>query len=484
MKYFYWLFFIFLGTLPLFFAGSLLFLKDPLIWPDEAIYLDTARTLAQTGRLATNIFGGTIPGLEQHAHWYPPLYFHLLAIWTNFFGSSIESVRFLSLLLALISLMTFFFVVKILFDDERLALLGTITLALDFSFSRASRVARMDMLSFFLLVSTILAFLLAEKEKSNLNKSLFFYLLTGFLGSLGVITHPLGFIAPTVIVFYLLIKRGLFKNKLLLISLITLPILLALFLWFFSMRDSFDLFLNQYRLQFLRKAPQTPFPLTLWYSNHSWKVIFSLYGLTTIVLFFQLLLSCQSINLFIFLGLVISTSVLLWGKEMWYTLYFQPFFPLALLSLLKTAYSQKHNKFFFGVLGAIFVLLLLNLNMFLGIVQQLGADSYDYHQFTKLITNNLPSKATIFLATIPDPYFDLKQQQNSNFRLYEFPTVPVSDRAYKKLLDSTDYLILNMMPDKRLENYMNKYTAEKIVIGQSGQFSTTIFKLLPQNKRE
>ncbi len=495
MKYFYRLFFIFLGTLPLFFAGSLLFLKDPLIWPDEAIYLDTARTLAQTGRLATNIFGGAIPGLKQHAHWYPPLYFHLLALWTNIFGSSIESVRFLSFLLALFSLITFFFIVKVLFDDERLALLGTIILAVDFSFSRASRVARMDMFSFFLLVFTLLAFFLSQKQTA-LKKSLLFYLLTGVLSGLAVLTHPLGFIAPTVIIAYLLILliRNQFyhcntyrirngKTIVLKLCLIFFPTLLALFFWFFSMRDSFGLFLEQYHLQFLRKAPQTPFPLTLWYSNHSWKIIFSLYGLTIIALFFQLFLSYQSINLFISLGLIISTVALLWGKEMWYTLYFQPFITLALLSMLKTALSQKNTRILFGFIGAIFIVLILNFNMFVGIVQQLSADSYDYHRFTKSISDKLPSKATIFLATIPDPYFDLKQQKNKHFQIYEFPTVPVSDRAYKKLLDSTDYLILNMMPDKRVENYMNKYTDNKTVIGQPGQFSTIIFKLVTRNKR-
>jgi hypothetical protein len=121
--------------------------------------------------------------------------------------------------------------------------------------------------------------------------------------------------------------------------------------------------------------------------------------------------------------------------------------------------------------------------MFLGIGKQLGADSYDYHRFTKSIIDNLPQKASIFLATIPDPYFDLKQEKNKNFQLYEFPTVPISDKAYKKLLDSVDYLILNMMPDKRLENYMNKYTAKKIDISQPNQFSAIIFKLVPHNKR-
>jgi len=480
MKYFYWLFFIFLGTLPLFFAASLLFLKDPLIWPDEAIYLDTARTLSQTGQLATNIFGDAIPGLKQHAHWYPPLYFHLLAFWTNIFGSSIESIRFLSLLLSFFSLIIFFFIIKILFDDERLALLGLIILAVDFSFSRASRVARMDMFSFLLITLSLLLFFIGQKQKLSHRKNLF-YLLTGIVCGLAVITHPLGFIAPTTFIAYFLTKiLYQFRCDRIQIGLILIiiPVCLALSFWFLSMKDSFDLFLAQYHLQFLRKAPQSPFIFEMWRSNHWWKLIFSLYGLTALTLILKL---DTTDKFFILLGLAVSTAAILWGKEMWYPLYFQPFITLGLMAAFSSAKDQL-NKIFFTAI--ILILIFANINLFLTLIKQLGADSYNYHQFTKSISEKLPQKATIFLATIPDPYFDLKRQKNKNFQLYQFPTVPVSDKAYKKLLDSVDYLILNMMPDKRVETYMNKYTAKKIDIGKSGQFSAIIFQLVPKNKRD
>jgi len=514
MKYFYWLFFIFLSSLPLFFAASLLFLKDPLVWPDEAIYLDTARTLSQTGRLATNIFGGAIPGLEQHAHWYPPSYFHLLAFWTNIFGQGIESIRFLSLLLSFFSLIIFFFIVKILFADERLALLGTVILASDFSFSRASRVARMDMFSFFLITLSLLLFFIAEKQKLSRKKNLF-YLFTGIVCGLAVATHPLGFIAPTTIITYLLTKilyqivcgriqigealpkltlRAFWfmgKQTTLSLILIIIPVFVALSFWFLSMKDSFDLFLTQYHLQFLRKAPQSPFIFEMWRSNHWWKLIFSLYGLTALILFFQLFVPNSNLDTalvpppksgagIIFLGIIISTAAILWGKEMWYPLYFQPFIVLGLMAVFSST-KNRLNKIFFT--SIILILVFANINLFLTLVKQLGADSYDYHQFSKAISDKLSQKAMIFLATIPDPYFDLKLQKNKSFQLYEFPTVPISDQAYQKLLDSVDYLILNMMPDKRVENYMKKYTDKKIEIGQSGQFSAIIFQLVPKNKR-
>jgi hypothetical protein len=250
------------------------------------------------------------------------------------------------------------------------------------------------------------------------------------------------------------------------------------------MRDSFGLFIEQYRLQFLRKAQMGLFPVELWLSNHSWKIIFSLYGLSIFLLVWQIIKRKKSIDLFILLGITISTAVLTWGKEFWYILYFQPFITLILLSLLQTALYTKDSKLLLTMVGSISIILILNINMFLGMVKQLGTKSYDYHQFTKSINDNLLPKTSIFLATIPDPYFDLKQQKNKNFQLYEFPTVPISDKTYKKLLDSVDYLILNMMPDKRLENYMRKYAVDKTEIKQPSQFSTTIYKLINRKKRD
>jgi len=529
MKYFYQLFFIFLGTLPLFFFASLLFLKDPLVWPDEAIYLDTAKTLSQTGRLATNIFGTAIPGLEQHSHWYPPLYFHLLSLWIKIFGSTIESIRWLSLLLAFFTLIIFFFTAQLITKDEQfistpfkespkeqvarqigrdriwsndytsgfnISLLAVLLLVFDFSFSRASRVARMDMFNFFLsTVSLFFLFLGLKNETQEFKKNFFFYLLAGIFSGLAVITHPLGFIAPVTAITYLLFiliahfsnifedgRTKDLKKIFLNLALILIPVFLFLFLWLFSMKDSFDLFLKQYHLQFLRKAPQAPFVFEMWRSNHWWKVLFSLYGLITLLLFLNPFVDNQpkekKVNLLLFLGITVSTVAILWGKEMWYPLYFQPFISLAFIFLLKNG-GRLAKKII--LVGMIFYFL-AHINLFLTIVQQLGSDSYDYHQFSKSIAEKLPEKATVFLATIPDPYFDLTRLKK-NLQFYEFPTVPISDAAYKKLLDTSDYLILNMMPDKRIEDYMNKNLEEKIVVGESGQFLTTIFKLMPRNKR-
>ena len=96
--------YFFLSIIPWIVLTSLLFLKDPMVWPDEAIFVDSAKTLLATGRLATNIFGDSIPGLTQHADWYPPLYFYLLAGWIRMFGASIESVRMLSVIFSFATL--------------------------------------------------------------------------------------------------------------------------------------------------------------------------------------------------------------------------------------------------------------------------------------------------------------------------------------------------------------------------------------------
>ena len=187
-----------LGLLPLFFAAGILFLNDPLVWSDEAIYVDIAKNWLQTGTLKTSLFDEAVYGLQTIATWYPPLYFYVLGFWIKLFGHSIDSVRALSLLCASGALVALFFLAKNWFKSRSLALLTILLISTDYFFSRSSRIARMDMFNFWLL--SLSYWLLFFKNSISLKK----LFVAGIFSGLAFISHPLGLIGPVLIVVWLL----------------------------------------------------------------------------------------------------------------------------------------------------------------------------------------------------------------------------------------------------------------------------------------
>lgn len=467
----------FLACLPLILSSSLLFLKDPPVWPDEAFILDTAETFNQTGRLATDIFGAAGMGLEKQALWYPPLYFYTLASWIKVFGATIESTRFLSLLLAFFALALIFFLIKKMFQKNFLAVLGTALVAFDISFSSSARIARMEMLCFFFLMVSLVIFYLAEQREK---KRYLAYFFVGVFSGLGILTHPLGLILPAVIFLYLLLAGGTFKERLLKGVLIALPMVLFLAGWLFSIREWWDLFLLQNKLQLARKALSQPYIWVLFVYILPWRLLLVLngaifYGLTRLVIKGR-----KKLDILLFLGLIISTTVLMWGKESWYTLYFQPFITLAILTLLKRAKEDKEWLIFKSTVFIIILLFLINGWLYWETWQKRGRGDYDYHDLTQRVAKVLPKQGKVFLAAIPDPYYDLKRESQLEF--FEFSTVPVSDEVFQSVLDASDYIVFWTL-DKRIIEYVDRNAETKTAIQQPKGYKTLVIKLVPQDKR-
>lgn len=466
---------LFLILIPHLILILIFFLKVPPVWPDEAIFMDTVLTFLKSGKMATNIFGGAIPGLEQRALWYPPFYFYLLAGWVSVFGSTIEMMRLLSVLFSFGSLIFLYEIVMELFKEIKLDLLAVILMTLDFWFIQISGVGRMDSLSIFLLIITLFLFIkyIHKKESHYL-----FY--TGIACGMGIITHPLGLIMPTVVVLFILLSKDPYKIKLSTLVKIALPIVISLFLWLFTIGQHLNLFFLQYRLQFERKAAATPYAYLLFSNDNIWKVIFFLYFFVAAGLFIQILIKRKSRDILIFIGLIISTMVIMLGKEMWYLAYFQPFITLALVSL----FSDKTNKpQFFVISGIIALLILSNCKILNDNLNKINQNNFNYHSYTGLIREKLPEKGTIFLSAIPDPYFDLKNTTQLTY--YEFPTVPVSASAYRKLLDSSDYIVVNNAFgfNTELKEYIKKNIDKYDLINDPTNYNVTIIKFKPRNKR-
>ena len=110
-------------------------------------------------------------------------------------------------------------------------------------------------------------------------------------------------------------------------------------------------------------------------------------------------------------------------------------------------------------------------------------ESFNYHQFTKRIKDALPDKPlTLFLASIPDAYLDLKN--NTKYKLYQAidPNYPISESEYKKALDQSDYIIYTWLPHDLLASYVYSFGLNNINI-QAGGYNVTIAELKPKNQR-
>jgi 4-amino-4-deoxy-L-arabinose transferase-like glycosyltransferase len=468
---FLWICITMVSLVPFLLITRQLFLRDPLIWPDEVVFVDTAKTLLATGHLTTGLFGPLVPGLAVRANWYPPLYVYLLAGWISLFGPSIESVRLLTLLLAIVALGLMFFLCLRLFNKPWLAWLGTFLLSLDSMFGWSSRIARMEMFVFVLLFGYIICFLDALKTHSR--RSL---LGAGIFSGLAVATHPLGVLIPASAVITLLLKQYPLRQKIRDILTILVPTCIAVGIWFLSMWDSFHLFLVQYGLQIARKAPLIPYPFQIFQSFLVWRLTFIFYFLLFVTIVILSLRDPKNDQKrYLAVGLALATAGILWGKENMYLLYFQPFIVLIILFLYQSInfHIKILNNICFTIIICITIAIYLSLN-YSGYVA-FGASTYDYHAFAKAIRLYIPDHSRVFIANLPDPYFDL--QYNKTLTFYEFMTVPVDRKRYEEFIRSADIAIVNFKADPILMEYLQKYAVPITEVIVPDGYNTTILLL-------
>lgn len=345
-KILYYLGILLIAILPLIISFKLLYLKDPPIWPDEPVFYDMAKNLTTYNSLGARIYSGTTSDVQNTGLGYPPLYFYTLSFWTDIFGSDIETIRTLSLIFGISSLVVFFFLSKALFKNNYLALLGTIILSLDIFFARSSRTGRMEITTFFFMLLSFLFYILAKDKKRNI-----FYFLAGITSGFAILNHPMGFIAPIIISTNILITGNNLKNEQVLsfgkkfyqLLFFIIPIIFFLPFWVLKSGNLFNL-ISTYGSHLQDKTPKLPYAFVLFQTNFSWWILFMVYLIIFIVFLFTLFKSKFSrekyLSIFLLSGSIISSIILLWGREGSYMLYFQPFITLITLFLLNRYYKN------------------------------------------------------------------------------------------------------------------------------------------------
>lgn len=487
-RFVYYFILLFISSVPLLISNFFLFLKDPPVFPDEPVFFDMAKNISLKGYYTADIYVGTIKAVAEAGLGYPPLYFYALNLWSNIFGSSIESVRSLSFFIGIISLTLFFITVKKIFKYDRIALIGTLLLSLNIHFARATRLGRMEILAFlFLIISSLFLMLAWEKKRK------FLYILSG-VGSAGaVMSHPLGIMATPIIVFSTFFKEKNLKDKITLSFFTGIPVVIVLLGWLFLQKDRLPAILQTYSLLIANKSGKIPYALVLFQNDFSWWFLFII-DISLISIFIYTFIKIKNdFNTFILIGLFISIFLSLLNVEFGYLIYPQLFLILAILSILQANIGELLRKILY-ILIWLLLLALINIqflnNNNLSVTNQgersvFSTLNHDYHDFAQQINNNLPQdkKINIFIASFPDPYFDLRK--NPNFTFYEAPdpNFSLSEENYKKTLDQSDYVMLTWIPHNFLIDYLNKNTETKIVIKQDNGYSGLLIKLVSKDKR-
>lgn len=447
--------FILLALVPLFLYGRVLFLSDPPILQDEAILFDTGVQLITHGQLKSDVYGQTMPRMDSHSFGYPPLYYWILAGWIKLIGTTLESGRLLSLFFGALFIGMWYAVVKKITQSSLVALVCSLLVSADFFIGGATRTIRMDIFTLFFLTATIYAYL---------SKNIF---LAGVAAACALLSHPLGILAPTIVLINLYKNTPSWKKE---IITFVVPVVCAAGIWIVTIAPAPHLFaeLHIMLLEAKRVAPSSI--VRMW--SGSW--IDQLF----------LVVSCIALSLtayaarttqykhkrFVWIVTILTVSAVIVGKEQLYILLATPFIYLQLL-LTHLHESKRIQKL------SLFLLLALGLCNTLYNVTAIKASlrvPVDYYTYAESIYRAVPKGSWVLLAAHPDPYFYLRTK--SDIHIMEFPFQIVSPNTYDAMFAQADYIVANMENDA-LSIYVRKHATQTTRIVSPNGVPIYIFRM-------
>ncbi len=163
---------------------------------DEAFFANPALNLLHQGNFGSSTLAGLL-GFDPVTLWFPPLQSLTLVIPIKLFGLQLWSIRLMSVLWGLLTLVALFRTGVLLGMERKAGLLFLLFLGTDFSFLNLARLARDEALLGFLDSAMLLC--LARASLSNRRTPL---VIAGILAGLSFLTHPLAlFSLPAFLLF-------------------------------------------------------------------------------------------------------------------------------------------------------------------------------------------------------------------------------------------------------------------------------------------
>ena len=471
-------------------ASSLL-LFEPRIWPDEAYLADIAGNILGYGRMGTDLWGTIIFGAQNHFFWYPPLYLLSLAGFFKAFGISIFNQRIFTVLIGEAFLFIYYLFGKSITAKYKpwignfIVFSSIVLLIVDPIFQRGARIGRSEILVLFFITLGLLLFG-SVFNKTNPKKKLI-YFLSGLSIGLASITHLIASIFFIAIVAIILIQgrsKILTKPNVYLF----LGFIAPLILWIVSISPNYYPFLKQLSLQrHYHKLVISHIEAVYKHGSVNEQLTYTIYIILTLLTLSWSLIKKNLNYLLIVFILILSWGICILGKLEWNSIYFLPF--LYLLSTIISYNLIRSKKWFQKLVGisiliAFAYLVAVNIKTYVQSYKTYAAHKQDYEYVGREITSIIPQGKSVYLSSIPDFYFVLRNK----YTLYQFPPLPPKVNEYLDLLDKTDYVVINIHLEAiyvggLLARYVDLNKASEYTVGSSALYQARVIELIPRNKR-
>lgn len=457
---------------------NLIFTK-PAIWPDEAVYFDTAYNFITQGRLATDMWQGLVPGVEKMALWNPPAFFLLLSYWLKITGFTLFNQRLLSVFAGGLSLIFLYILSGSLSKHKWSGLLASLIVISDFHFLRATRISRPEIfviLFFLISLNLLLIPKIFKKEKLQ-------FFLSGLFISLAVLTHPLSiFYTFFYAVYFYIHKKTLDLNH---IKLLLLGFIAPIAIWLLSISSYWSILYTQMSLASFKKFSETTWLLlTLNGQNSNLKVLYFILICTTLFIFHFLYKHKKNKELIIAsILLIISWFMALYGRMFWYYTYISPFIGLSAAIVLSVIKPKK----FFQLPLVISAFVLINTIYTIDDFSKIKSANPSYKSFTKEILANIPDQTTVYLSSTPDPYYGFFESGRTN-KIIEFPVYPLDKKAYIEVLNKADFIVTTgnmeeLILGSLFPDYIKLNKQSEVIVGKNSGYEATVIKLIAKEQR-
>lgn len=182
-------------------------INPPGVHPDEADTAYSAYSILLTGKTQYGSFN-PLAFEEFNGGTHPPLYTYFLIPFIKVFGLSITIERIPSAFFGSLLILIFFFFLKKIFNSQKIALVGSLLLAINPWAIHVSRQGLLESIALFFVVLGVLFFLYAR------DKRIFYYFSAIFLGlSLHAYDAPKIFIPLFLIILFYYEKDALKRSK-------------------------------------------------------------------------------------------------------------------------------------------------------------------------------------------------------------------------------------------------------------------------------
>lgn len=387
----------------------------PFVWPDEALFSSPAAELAAGRPFSTPVLAGLVPGMEKATLWNSPLYMLALSGVYSFTGESLFAGRTLSLVIGFGVLVVFSAILRLTIEQKWLRTILLFLFAIDPTFYRTANTIRMDVLTLFFFLSTLL-FLVQREGTADPSKRLRSALFAGAATGLAALSHPAAILLIPILFIFLLpeIKHLILAG---------IAALIVVSTWLVYIIPNWDIFQVQFAAQLTRKGSM----FSLWGGDTGgiFIVYLSQYGAGKWGMLLVALLTSTAGGLFAYrwirtgvdgltrkIGLAygIALPLVLFLSEGWYAVYVGPLLLLILGRFADREEKGRPSKSPARTLVAFACIVFLLSNALL-----IGQKTFSHHlpdavqAYEERIANDLSACRSIYIRYRPDPYFILRR---------------------------------------------------------------------------